>query len=123
MAIRPRFTTPFSRARDVATEWVVRPFKVLQPRTRFFIGFAFLVVVTVPLLVAHYSTGFAEDYREGEVVRGSVVARADATALDLIETERRRNAARDATRPIFNFDSSRGETSARSFRAAWDDLK
>ena len=28
-----------------------------------------------------------------------------------------------ATRPIFNFDSTRGESSARSFRAAWEDLK
>ena len=123
MAIRPRFTTPLSRARDTAVQWLVRPFKVFQPRTRFLIGFVFLVVVTVPLLYTNYSSGFAEDYREGEVVRASVVARTDTTGVDLIETDRRQNAARDATRPIFNFDSTRGETSARSFRAAWEDLK
>src|SRR6185295_10602528 len=53
----------------------------------------------------------------------NVVARADVNGIDIVETERRRNAARQATRPIFNFDSTRGESSARSFRAAWDDLK
>lgn len=123
MALRPRFTTPFSRARDAALEFVLRPFRVFAPRTRFFIGFGFLVVVTSVLLLSNYSSGFSADYHEGDIVRGSVVARADVGGFDIVETERRRNAARQATRPIFNFDSSRGESSARSFQAAWEDLK
>lgn len=123
MALRPRFTTPFSRVRDLAAQWLVRPFKVFTPRTRFLIGFGFLVAVTAPLLLSNYSSGSAEDYREGDVIRGSVVARADTSGVDIVETERRRNAARQATRPIFNFNSTRGESSARSFRAAWEDLK
>jgi len=123
MALRPRFTTPFSRARDTFVQYVVRPFKVFSPNTLFAIGFGFLVAVTAPLLLSNYVSGFAEDYREGDVVRGSVVARADFTGVDIAETERRRNAARQATRPIFNFDSTRGASSARSFRAALEDLK
>ena len=123
MALRPRFTTPFSRFRDMAVQYVVSPFKVFKPRTRFLIGFAVLVAVTVPLLVSNYSSGHSQDYREGEVIRGNVVARSDVNGFDIVETERRRNAARQATRPIFNFDSTRGESSARSFRAAWEDLK
>lgn len=123
MAIRPRFTTPFSRARDTAVQFALRPFRRFSPRTRFFIGFGFFVVVTVLLLLSNYSSGFSADYHEGDVVRGSVVAHADVGGFDIVETERRRNAAREATRPIFNFDSSRGESSARSFQAAWDDLK
>jgi putative nucleotidyltransferase with HDIG domain len=123
MALRPRFTTPFSRAREVAAQYLLRPFKVFNPRTRFLIGFAFLVAITVPLLVSNYSSGYSQDYREGEVIRGNVVARSDVNGFDIVETERRRNAARHATRPIFNFDSTRGESSARSFRAAWEGLK
>ena len=123
MALRPRFTTPFSRVRDLAAQWVVRPFKIFEPRTRFLIGFGFLVAVTAPLLLSNYSSSFSQDYQEGEVIRASVVARADISGFDIVETERRRNAARQATRPIFNFDSTRGESSARSFRAAWEDLK
>jgi len=123
MALRPRFTTPFSRARDVVLQYALRPVKVFKPRTRFLIGFGLLVVVTALLLLSNYSSGFSQDYREGEVIRGNVVARADVSGVDIVETERRRNVAREATRPVFNFDSTRSESSARSFRAAWEDLK
>src|SRR6185295_13532352 len=123
MGLRPRFKTPFSSARDTALQYVVRPFKVFKPRTRLLIGFSFLVAITVPLLVSNYSSGYSQDYREGEVIRGNVVARSDLNGFDIAETERRRNSARLATRPIFNFDSTRGDSSARSFRAAWEDLK
>jgi putative nucleotidyltransferase with HDIG domain len=123
MSLRPRFTTPFSRFRDTFVQYVVRPFKVFTPRTRFAIGFGLLVALTTPLLLSNYASGFSEEYREGEVIRGSVVARADITSVDIVETERRRNAARQSTRPVFNFDSTRGASSARSFRAAWEDLK
>src|SRR5882724_13168123 len=123
MTLRPRFTTPFSRARDRALQYVLRPFKVFKPGTQFLIGFGFLVVVTALLLLSNYSSGFAQDYREGDVIRGNVVARADVSTVDIAETEKRRNAAREATRPIFNFDSTRGESAARSFRSAWEDLK
>ena len=123
MAIRPRFTTPFSRARDAIIRVLLKPLKVLQPRTLFLIGFGLLVVLTVPLLLGSFSSGSAQEYKEGDVVRDSVIARTDSTGIDIAETERRRNAAREATRPVFNFDSTRGATSARSFRAAWEDLR
>ena len=123
MALRPRFTTPFSRARDALIHFLLRPLNFLQPRTLFLIGFGVLVVVTVPLLLGNFSSGSAQEYKEGDVVRESVVARTDSTGVDIAETERRRDAARDATRPLFNFDSTRGATSARSFRAAWENLR
>ena len=123
MARRPRFTTPFSRARDLLSQYAMRPLNAFQPRTQLIIGFGFLVAVTTGLLFTSSSSSFSEAYREGEVVRGNVIARSDVTAVDIAETEKRRNAARQATRPIFNFDSTRGITSARSFRTAWEDLR
>lgn len=123
MAIRPRFTTPFSRVRDTFVQYVVRPFKVFEPRTRFLIGFGVLVALTTLLLLSNYSAGSSADYREGEVIRGTVVAHTDVNGVDIVETEKRRNAAREATRPVFNFDSTRGESSARSFLAACEDLR
>lgn len=51
------------------------------------------------------------------------MAPADITTTDILETEKRRAAARDSTRPVFNFDSTRGASSAQSFRAAWEGLK
>jgi putative nucleotidyltransferase with HDIG domain len=123
MGLRPRFTTPLSRARDALARYLVRPFEVFQPRTRLLVGFAFLVIVTSLLLLSGYSSGFSENYKEGDIVRRTVVAPADITTTDLLETEKRRAAARESTRPVFNFDSTRGASSAQSFRAAWEDLK
>ena len=123
MGLRPRFTTPLSRARDTFVRYLVRPFYVFQPRTRFLIGFAALVLATMFLLLSGYSFGVAEAYKEGDVVRRTIVAPADVTATNIADTEKRRAAARENTRPIFNFDSTRGATSAQSFRAAWENLK
>ncbi|MBA3569170.1 MAG: HDIG domain-containing protein [Pyrinomonadaceae bacterium] len=123
MGLRPRFTTPLSRARDAFARYLLRPFEIFQPRTRFLVGFAFLVIVTTLLLISGYSSGFSEDYEEGDIVRRTVVAPADITTTDILETEKRRAAARESTRPVFNFDSTRGASSAQSFRAAWEGLK
>ncbi|HKP45704.1 MAG TPA: hypothetical protein VJT50_03830, partial [Pyrinomonadaceae bacterium] len=123
MARRPRFTTRFTRIRDLTLDYLMRPLNKFRPRTRFFIGFVTLVIFTIPFLTTNYSAASIENYREGDIIRGSVVARGDITAIDISETDRRRNEARQSTRPIFNFDSSRGETSSRSFRAACDDLR
>lgn len=123
MGIRPRFATPLTQARDAFGKYLVRPFKILQPKTRFLIGFGFLVLVTTLLLSSGYSSSFTEDYKEGDIVRRTIVAPSDLTSVDISETEKRRAAARDAVRPIFNFDSTRGASSAQSFRAAWDNLK
>ncbi|MDQ3666035.1 MAG: HDIG domain-containing protein [Acidobacteriota bacterium] len=123
MGLRPRFTTPLTRARDALARYLVRPFEVFEPRTRLLVGFAVLVVVTTLLLFSGYSSDFSEVYKEGEIVRRTVVAPADITTTDILETEKRREAARESTRPVFNFDSTRAASSAQSFRAAWEDLK
>ena len=123
MAIRPRFTTPISQARDKFARYLVRPFDAFQPQTRLYVGFAGLVAVTTLLLVTNVSSGLVQNYTEGEVVNRSVVAPVDITTLDVAETEKRKAAARESTRPIFNYDSTRAESSAQSFRAAWMDLK
>lgn len=123
MGLRPRFETPLTRLRDHVAPYLMRPFRVLPPRGQLFAGFAVLVVVTTLLLVSGYSSTFSEEYKEGEIVRRTVVAPADINTIDVVETERRRNAARESTRPIFNFDSTRSANSAQSFRAAWQDLQ
>ena len=123
MGLRPRFTTPLGQARETLLRYLVRPFEVLQPQTRLFVGFGLLVVVTTLLLHSSYSSGLTEHYREGDVVTRTVIAPADVTTVDIAETERRRIAARESTRSIFNFDSTRGESSAESFRAELEDLR
>lgn len=123
MGLRPRFKTPLSQARDRLVGYAIRPFMMFEPRTRFLILFGLLVVVTSLLLLSSRSSSINESYKEGEVLTRAIIAPADITTVDLVETEQKRAAARRATRPIFNFDSSRAETSVQSFRASWEELK
>lgn len=122
MGLRPRFKTPLSEARDKLLGYALRPLMVFSRRTRFIIGCCALVILTTLLLI-NYSTGFSENYREGEILTKAIVVPADITTVDINETERRRAAARESTRHVFNFDSSRAETSVQSFRAGWEELK
>lgn len=122
MGLRPRFKSPFSHARDKIIAYALRPLMVFKPRTRFLIACSILVLLTTLLLLTNRGASFSEDYQLGEVLGRSIIAPADLSAVDQAETERRKNIARDTTRPVFNFDSSRAENSVQSFRSAWDNL-
>jgi len=123
MGLRPRFKTPFSQARDKLVSYAIRPFMMFESRTRFLILFSLLVVLTTLLLLTSHSSGLNDNYKEGDVLTHAIIAPADITTVDLAETEQRRAAARRATRSVFNFDSSRAETSVQSFRSGWEELK
>jgi cyclic-di-AMP phosphodiesterase PgpH len=120
---RPRLKSPLNSARDAVLGFVLRPFKNFSPNTRFFIAFGVLVVITTLLLANTFSRLPVEDYREGEVVRRTVVAPADIPGIDITETDKRKEAARETIRPVFNLDPLRAASDAQSFRAAWEDLE
>ena len=123
MGLRPRFKTPLSQARDKLLAYLMRPLMLVKPRTRFLIACSVLVVLTTLLLLNAHSSNLNENYKEGEVLNRAIIAPADITTVDLAETERRKQAARESTHPIFNFDSRLAETAVQSFLASWDELK
>src|SRR6185369_16113116 len=123
MGLRPRFKTPMSQARDKLMAYATRPLMVFKPRQRFLIGCSVLVLLTTFLLFSNRSSSFNDNYRLGDVLTRSITAPADLTAVDQGETERRKAAAREATRAVFNHDSSRAESSVQSFRTAWENLQ
>jgi putative nucleotidyltransferase with HDIG domain len=123
MGLRPRFKTPLSQARDKLVAYVMRPLMLVRPRTRFLIACSVLVLATTLLLLNPHSSILNENYKEGDVLSRTIIVPADITAIDLAETERRKTASREGTRPVFNFDSSRTETSVQSFKAGWEELK
>ena len=112
-----------SQARDKLVAYALRPLMVFQPRTRFLIGFSALVILTTLLLLTNRASTFSENYKLGDVLGRSIIVPADLTAVDQVETERLKNIARESTRTVFNFDSSRAESSVQSFRSAWEDLE
>ena len=123
MGLRPRFKTPFGQARDKVLAYAMRPLKWFRPRTQFLIGCGVLVLLTTLLLLSTRSSSFPENYKLGDVVSRSIMAPSDLSVVDTVATERLKASAREATRAVFNFDSSRAETSVQSFRSAWEDLK
>ena len=96
---------------------------IFKPRTRFLIACSVLVLLTTLLLLSNRGSTFNEDYKVGEVLSRSIIAPTDVNAVDQAETEKRKNLARESTRPVFNFDSTRTETSVQSFRSDWDNLE
>src|ERR1700752_109341 len=123
MGLRPRFKTPISQARDKLLAYATRPLMLFQPRTRFLIGCSVLVLLTTLLLLTNRASSFNENYKLGEVLGRSIITPSDLTAVDQTATEQLKNSARESTRPVFNFDSSRAESSVQSFRSAWEDLE
>ncbi|HKR10993.1 MAG TPA: HDIG domain-containing protein [Pyrinomonadaceae bacterium] len=123
MGLRPRFKTPFSQARDKLIAYAMRPLMFFRPRTRFLIACSVLVLLTTLLLLNTHSSNLNENYKEGDVLTRAIVVPADITTVDLAETEKRKEAARELTRSVFNFDSTRAEISVQNFLASWDDLK
>jgi putative nucleotidyltransferase with HDIG domain len=120
---RQRFVSPLDKARNALLGFILRPYRWFRPSTRFFIVYGFFVVVTTLLLINAHSRGLIENYSEGDIVRRTVIAPADISVMDWMETEKRRTAAREATRPVFSFDPTRSDVAVQSFRTAWEDLR
>jgi putative nucleotidyltransferase with HDIG domain len=121
---RPNFKSPMNRARDATLQFVLRPFRWFSPRNQFLILFGILVVVTTLLLWSAFPSGFNDNYRVGDIVKTTVISPADIEGiLDTRETERRRAAALESARPVFDYSPSLPSDSAQSFRKGWEDLK
>lgn len=123
MGLRPRFKTPLSQARDKLIAYALHPLLKLPRRARYLMACIVLVLATTLLLLNPNSSSFNENYKEGDVLTRTIVVPADVSAVDSAATESRKAAARENTRPVFNFDSSRTETSVQSFVAGWEELK
>jgi putative nucleotidyltransferase with HDIG domain len=101
----------------------MRPLLKLPRGVRYLIACSVLVLATTLLLLNPHSSILNETYKEGDVLTRTIAVPADITAVDLAKTEKRKTAAQESTRPVFNYDSSRTENSVQSFIAGWDELK
>src|SRR5688572_18682460 len=95
----------------------------LPRRSRYLMACSVLVLATTLLLLNPQSSTLNESYREGDVLARTIVVPSDINSVDTAATEQRKAAARDRTRPVFNFDSSRTETTVMSFVEDWEELK
>jgi membrane-associated HD superfamily phosphohydrolase len=93
-------------------------------RQLFWLGFAFLCIVTTLLLFnPSWNSSSEHVYKEGDIARETIIAPADIHFVDEAETERIRSSARETVDPIFNFEPRRAEEAVQTFRTAWEDAE
>ena len=116
--------SPYQRWRRKIWGTVKGPLDRVSTAQWFWIGFAFLVIVTT-LLIQNpvWRTAGENFYREGDIAREAIIAPADIYFVDEAATERDRETARGAIRPIFIYDSRRADEAVQNFRSAWERLQ
>lgn len=116
--------SPWQRWRRKIWGAVKGPLDKVSPRQRFWIGFAFLVLVTTSLIQTPIWQAAGENvYREGDIAREPIISPADIYFVDEAATERDRETARAAIRPIFSYEPRRADEAVQNFRSAWDKLQ
>ncbi|CAN5531530.1 HDIG domain-containing protein [soil metagenome] len=115
-------TTPFTKLRKTVTNYVSRPFEKLSEGQKFWLGFALLCLLTTFLISNPFWRSTAEQYKEGDVARESIISPADITVTDAEATEKIRQDALESVLPIFTFESNRANEAVQSFRSAWENL-
>lgn len=101
-----------------------RPFDALSIGQKFWIGFAFLSIVTTLLIdnpIWRSSDGI--EYKVDEIARERIVAPADIHFVDEEETNRIRETAREAIPAIFSSESKRADEAVQSFRTTWESIE
>lgn len=116
-------TSPLTRLRKALRETFARPFRSLSPNQRFWLGFAALCIVTTLLINNPFWRASGEQpYNPGDIANESIISPTDISFSDEVETERRRQEARDAIKPTFYFESKRSDEAVQQFRSAWESL-
>lgn len=119
----PDLAPPFAKTRQRLVQFFSRPFQKMTPSQKFWTGFIFLSLITTILLQNPFRQTVNESYKEGEILRQSIISPADISVVNAEETEALQKAAREAIRPIFIFESNRGEQAVQNFRASWEKLQ
>ncbi|MGI8642458.1 MAG: HD family phosphohydrolase [Pyrinomonadaceae bacterium] len=115
-------TTPVTKFRKTVTNYVSRPFEKLSEGQRFWLGFAFLCLLTTFLINNPFWRSTAEQFKEGDVARESIISPADITVTDTEATEKIKQDAVESVLPSFIFESNRANEAIQSFRSAWENL-
>ena len=117
-------TPPPTRWRKAIWRWVSRPFDSLSETRKFWIGFAFLCVVTTLLLNNPIWRASGDSlYHEGDIARESIISPADIYFVDDEQTNRIRETARETVRPIFSSEPKRADEAVQGFRTAWESVE
>ena len=100
------------------------PFEGLSITQKFWLGFAFLCLVTTLLLNNPiWRSSGGSDYKVGDVTQEKIISPADIHFVDEEQTNEIRQTAREAVPPIFSSESKRADEAVQSFRTAWESVE
>lgn len=117
-------TSAFEKRRKKLGQNAARSVAKISETQKFWLGFAFLCLLTTVLINNPLWRASAEQiYQEGDIARESVVSPADISTTDAEETERIKQAAQATVKPIFTFEANRADEAVQSFRSAWENLQ
>lgn len=122
------------RARDLRSplskwfEWLLdvvgRPFASMSVEQKFWIGFAVFCLVTTFLIHNPiWRAAGEQQYKEGDIVRESIIVPADVIYTDLEESEKLKEETRKAVKPIFRYESNKAEQAVQRFVSSWEKLQ
>ena len=114
--------TPFTKFRKAVSNNVSRPFEKLTEDQKFWLGFVLLCLLTTFLINNPFWRSAAEQYKEGDVARQSIISPADITVTDTEATDKIKQSALESVYPIFTYESNRSDEAVQSFRSAWENL-
>jgi putative nucleotidyltransferase with HDIG domain len=98
-----------------------KPLNSLSDNQKFWLLFVLFTISTAVLIQNPLWERF-EVYREGDILRESIISPSDITFVDEKETERLRQEARNKTKPIFVIEPTRSENAVQNFRLFWEKL-
>ncbi len=115
---RKRKNSGFQKYWKRAEKTIRKPYDALSEDQRFWIGFAFLCIITTLLVNNPFTRGIASQYSEGDIARESIISPADITVIDEQETDAIRKSVAATVKPIFTLQSS--TNGAETFRTQWN---
>lgn len=120
----PNLTTPSAKLQKRLNDIFIQPFRRLSANQLFWGGFVLLTLATTFVIQnPFWRARGGEIYREGDIVRESIISPADITYTDYDETEKVLETLRDSVKPIFTLESNRSEQAVQNFRSSWENLQ
>ena len=120
----PNLAPPFAKTRNALANYIKRPLQSLTKRQILLIATAaFICITTILIQNPLWRSQAGEQYKEGDILRESIISPADISVTDAEATEQNRQMSRESVFPIFTLESNRAETAVQNFRSTWENLQ
>jgi len=116
--------SPTTTWREKILAGAAKPLRLLSADQQFWLGFSLLCLLTTLLINNPLWRASGEHaYKEGDIVRESIISPSDVYFSDTDETERMKAEARSAVKPIFRYEAKKAERAVQTFLSSWEKLQ